>query len=232
MKVSIPGQGEVEINKDDYDFLDKIADSDFAGLIGGDWVKYWRWINLTKIAQKVRKKCEQQGLNPKSVAPKFIHAFFDGASLEGEDDIQELWANLLVNATLSSDIKVSYTAILKEIDPIEARIMQYIYLQYVAKYGLDLPKFRPANEYAGSIDGGIVKQVFTLSNEEFEQAIDNLYRLRLLAPTASRLEFIEDKETPFAHYSKNVLGITYLGYYFIRSCNMPTDTVKEAGYNE
>ena len=70
VKIKIPGQIEAEINEADYSFLQKIADSKFVGLVGGDWIQLWRWNNLTKIAEKVRKRCDELHLNPQLVAPR------------------------------------------------------------------------------------------------------------------------------------------------------------------
>lgn len=86
---------EVEMNKDDYNLLNKIVSCDFVGLIGGDWIAYWRWKNLVKIAGKVRQVCDEQKLIPKHVSPKFVRHFFEHASLEEDDALQDIWAKIL-----------------------------------------------------------------------------------------------------------------------------------------
>lgn len=129
VKIKIPGQIEVEINEADYSFLQKIANSNFAGLVGGDWIQLWRWNNLTKIAEKVRKKCEELGLDPKLVAPKFIKEFFESSSLEEDDDIQDMWANLLLNQSIGQDVNIHYLNVLKSLEPKEGRLLNALFNQ-------------------------------------------------------------------------------------------------------
>ena len=74
MKLTIPGFS-VEINEKDYEALEKVANSDLIGLIGGDWLKYWRWNNLLKIANKFRLKCEAEGFTPKGLHLNFCPNF-------------------------------------------------------------------------------------------------------------------------------------------------------------
>ncbi len=129
MKLPIPGQSNLEINKDDYEFLQKIVDSDFVGLIGGSQVRYWQWNNLTKIAEKVRQRSKELNLNPQKIAPKFVKEFFDNASLEENDDMQDMWTNLLLNQATDKSVNVYYISILNKLDPAEARLLSVLYSQ-------------------------------------------------------------------------------------------------------
>jgi len=186
----------------------------------GEWIsdgiRGKRFETQLKIFTKAKQLTEDSGLEPSAINLKVLVPLLENGSLEDDESIIDMWAHLLANASTSDDVRASYIAILKELEPAEAKIMQYIYNEFVKKYGND---FAPTNEYAGSMKGAVIRELFGLSNQDFEQSIDNLYRLRLLAPTASRLEFLDNKEIPFAHYSKMTLGVTYLGYYFARACN-------------
>lgn len=182
-----------------------------------DKIREKRLIAQITIFQKAQKLVVDAGLRPKAINMKLLVPLIENASLEEDEDIVNMWANLLANAATSDGVKSSYTSLLKEIDANEARIMQFIYNQYIAKFGVN---FKPTHEYAGNISGELIQNIFNLNNEDFEQAIDNLYRLRLLAPTASTLSFLDDPNTPFAHYSKKNIGITYFGYFFIKACNV------------
>ncbi len=128
MKLKLP-EIEGEINKDDYDFLQKISQSDLAGLIGGDWIKYWRWNNLVKLAQKVRAKSEALNLDVSKVSPKFLSQFFEASSLDEDDTIQEMWANLLLNKSINPTTNGYYISILQNLEPVEAIIIDALYQQ-------------------------------------------------------------------------------------------------------
>ena len=175
-----------------------------------------------RIFTKAQTLVKESGINPNAVNLKLLVPLLESGSLENDDDIIGMWSNLLASASLSNDIRISYISILKELEVVEAKIMQYVFQQLISNYGIN---FEPNNEYAGSIDGVLICKIFSFNNAEFERSVDNLFRLRLLAPTASRLEFIDNKEIPFAHYTKKQLGVTYLGYYFAKACNQAPETV-------
>lgn len=102
--------------------------------IGGmltDTVKYWRFSNQLKILEKSQKKMENAGLNPKEIPLKIIVPFLEGCSLEEDISMQEKWSNLLQDAlTSDNQDKAPYTSfieILKQLTPIEAKLLDIIY---------------------------------------------------------------------------------------------------------
>lgn len=181
-----------------------------------DGIRGKRFETQIKIFTKAQNLAKEAGINPGAVSFKLLVPLLESGSLEDDDDILAMWSSLLASASVSDEVRISYINILKDMEPIEAKIMQYVFQQFILSHGFS---FEPSSEYAGSISGDIIRKFFNLDNAEFERSIDNLFRLRLLAPTASRLEFIDNKETPFAHYTKKQLGVTYLGYYFAKACN-------------
>lgn len=201
------------------DFLTAVIGEPSKELGGwiADNIRGKRFETQVRIFTKAQRLTQEAGIQPSAVNLKILVPLLENGSLENNETIIDMWAHLLANASVSNRVRASYIDILKDLEPIEAKIVQYIYEQFKVKYGNN---FTPSLEYAGSISGELIKDNFNLDDIEFEQSIDNLYRLRLLAPSASRLEFLDiNKETPFAHYTKNDLGVTYLGYYFARECN-------------
>ena len=133
MKLTIPGFS-VEINEKDYEALEKVANSDLIGLIGGDWLKYWRWNNLLKIVNKFRLKCEAEGFTPRRVAPKFLYQFFEVASQEDDEILQELWANLLYSESKNSgSISLKSMQILKYMTGEDAKLLNKMF-QYIFQF--------------------------------------------------------------------------------------------------
>lgn len=126
MKLKLP-QIEGEINEDDYNLLQKISSSDLVSLLGGDWIKEWRWKNLVEIAERVRKKCEEHELNPQQVAPKFLSQFFEASSLEENVTMQDMWANLLLNRSSNKATNSYYITILQNLEPVEARLINLLF---------------------------------------------------------------------------------------------------------
>jgi hypothetical protein len=208
MKLSIPGQVEVEIDNADYSVLQKIANSDFVGLIGADWLKLWRWNNLTKIAEKVRKKCEKSDLDPKQVAPKFINQFFESASLEEDETIQEMWANLLLNKSINNKINTFYIQILKELEPQEAEILNGLF-----------------KVYNGNTNSTFVfdkvMQVFNINKIELEVMVQKLYGFNIFRPPL--MSGIMVSKYPIAVETMDNFRFSEMGVDFLKKCNEVTN---------
>ena len=97
-----------------------------------DRLRYMRWEGLQQLIKKVEEFRKQQGLPPpdkliplKNVVPLLYHA-----TLEEDDNLQDMWARLLLNGTNESTgitIERSFIEILAQISFLEARILQAIY---------------------------------------------------------------------------------------------------------
>lgn len=132
-----------------------------APLIGGtleqgigifeDKLRYMRWERQARLMKRSIDFMKEIGLeNPSRAIPlKFAVPLFQAASLEDDDELQDLWAKLLVNganAASGVDFKRVYIEILEQISPIEAQILDKIYsipYEEMAHKGViakDLPK--------------------------------------------------------------------------------------------
>lgn len=213
MKIQLPELGGIEIDKDDYNFLQKISSSDFIGLIGGDWIKFWRWQNLTKIAEKVRKISEERNLNPQKVAPKFVKVFFENASLEENDDVQRMWANLLVEQTTNGGVNIYYLNILKELEPTEARLLDFLYKQSnnssSTNFSFDL----------------IMQGSKNITENELRVTIHKLYSFNILRPPITRgVSFGSNqngKSFAPALETTDTFRFTEMGLDFCSKCSQP-----------
>lgn len=191
----------------------------------GEWmadgVRGYRFNTQLRIYSSAMEKLNQANLSPKRVNLKILVPLLENGSLEEEDSMIEMWASLLANASSESDspVFVSYPSILKEISSMEATILDVIYTEVVKN---PLPEDPRATPYVFGANGEAVRAKTKLSLQDFEQYVDNLYRLRLLAPPSTRLEFIDkSKDTPFMLYTKKAVCLTYLGYNFMQACKPP-----------
>lgn len=214
-----------QIAKPVQDFISAVVGAPAKELGGwiSDGIRDRRLETQITIYTKAQKLTKQLSINPKAINMKLLVPLLENGSLEDDEKIIDMWSHLLANAAFSNEVRSSYIDILKQLEPIEARIMQYIF-NAVQKQGT-IGKL-PAGEFVITINGKPIQERFDLSHDNFEQAIDNLYRLRLLAPSARRLTFIEGKEVPFANYTKETIGVTYFGYYFAKACNAIEDRNK------
>lgn len=94
-----------------------------------DKVRFLRFRSLLKVLKKAEKLCEEQRTSLKAPALKFLVPFAESASLEEEDDddIQEMWANLLINSdNLEIADGLMYINFLKNIGHREVKFIREI----------------------------------------------------------------------------------------------------------
>ena len=111
-------------------FGDTIADG--AGIIG-DRLKYHRFNNAIALHQNAVKNLEKKGVDPtnyNTIAAKIGIPLIENATLEDNDELSTLWANLLTNAldpNFSGDISIMHVSLLKEMMPVDVKILHIIY---------------------------------------------------------------------------------------------------------
>lgn len=115
-----------------------------------DKLKYTRWERQLRLMQRAEGVIRELGINQptRAVPMKIAIPLLQGASLEDDDDLQDRWVNLLVNAaTVESGIGVIpiYSEILSHLTPLEALILDKIYalpydqMRYEGVYTSELP---------------------------------------------------------------------------------------------
>lgn len=129
-----------------------------------DRLRYVRWERQQRLIERAEEFRKQEGLPPpdkpiplKNAVPLFYHA-----TLEEDDNLQDVWARLLINGTNEStgiNIERSFIEMLAQISYLEARILQAIYelpfekTQHSGVVTENLPEDaivaedKPANEY-------------------------------------------------------------------------------------
>jgi len=212
-----------QVAKPVQDFIEKISGPPAHELAEwmADGIRGYRFNTQLKIYDSAMHKLKSANLNPHSVNLKILVPLLENGSLEEEETMVDMWASLLANAANGSNgnISVSFPAILKEINSKEAEIMSVVF--GVAK---EKPE-QKNNLYIVGVKGDELRKFVGISEHKFEQYIDNLFRLRLLAPPSTTLDFIENSaDIPFMRYTKETVCLTYLGYDFMLACTSPTET--------
>jgi len=97
-----------------------------------DKLKYARWERQIRLIKRAKAFTKEMGIEkPDKVIPlKLAGPFFQGATLEEDDDLQDLWAKLLVNVTCEKngvELKRVYIDILEHLTPFDAQILSSIY---------------------------------------------------------------------------------------------------------
>jgi hypothetical protein len=158
----------------------------------------------------------QRGLDaPTRTAPlNVVYPLLEAASIEQEDDLQQLFAALLVNAIdADSGVSVlkSFVDVVRTMSPLEARIL--------AKLVDTPPKFRRGE----MIITGVLPEEYVEHSkdreppslpENVELALSNLVRNGCIYAAG----------TWGGGTSLQVVGVTPFGHAFMRACRSPKDT--------
>jgi len=112
-------------------FIAKYIDAPLTEITGiwNDKLKYRRWENQLNLWTKANKKLQDLGLeSPRKELPlKLGLPLIEAASLEDDNQLQELWANLLVNSSTVFSLERSYISVLEQLSAVEAEILLKIY---------------------------------------------------------------------------------------------------------
>lgn len=190
-----------------------------VGLVGRDLVRYYRAEIQIRFFEKFKRICEQGHINLKHVALPLLFDIVQRGTIEENEELQDLWANLLANAADSRSeilVKTAFPDILKQISRDEASYLDELF------------------EIMGRAE---VRMVRTYDEEEGEHtpkldpvSYDNLQRLRLIdanpetipavAVTAS-LDELRAGGPRYKRLTQETFELTLLGEAFVRACKAP-----------
>ena len=149
-------------------------------------MKAWRAGNLSRIADKWRRKNALKQLPPDAVrALPFREAFLvlEAASMEDDEDVQELWARIIFKATRSNsttELKKMHIDLIKSLNGLEATLLMLI--------------FRTVDDYTRDDVAAGLKEIKGLEVDQLRVALLNLQRLGIVGPDIWEREIL-NKDT-------------------------------------
>lgn len=179
-----------------------------------DNITFKRWENRIKIAEKVKIKQEELGFDYKikQIEFKLAVPLFEAATLDEDDYMQELWANLLINSSYEeSGINLcrAYIDTLERLSPYDAKILLKIYKlnreddengdHKIATYKLPREAFFEKPDKINKIE-----------NIELILALTNLHKLNCIIPIKTF-----GMDDVYEYVNKSVYG-----KHFIKSCTL------------
>lgn len=222
--------------------LSKPADE--VGEILAEWIDVrfspWRTKNLLRSLEKTDEILLLHEKEPRAISNnKLLCEFFDGASLEDNEALQQLWAGLLATEILGQETHPAYPKILRELTPSEARILNVLLLNAM-KFSLTTDV-----SYRTSVPLDSLLAQDGLSDASLLLACENLCRLNLctLEPKKSLVEVFDEAlgspsavpihvpkfdppNVPFSprrslypEIYENSIQLSRFGYAFVQACN-------------
>src|ERR1700722_8202066 len=95
-----------------------------------DQVRLYRYERQLKCVEKAEKMAKDAGFTPQAVPPKILFPLLEGASLEENESLHDMWAALLANASsaqLRERVRPAYISILKQMSPDEAVMLNWMH---------------------------------------------------------------------------------------------------------
>jgi len=108
---------------------------DLVGILG-DWLAQVRIRNLAREFDKTREVLRSRGVTETiPVSPALAVPLLRAAADEDRDELVDLWARLLANAMdpHMNSVRYSFIDAVKAMDPPDARTMNYLYREKVAR---------------------------------------------------------------------------------------------------
>lgn len=114
-------------------FLSKVFDMPIESAIGiiGDKIEYARWERQNRFIDKVNEEQQKRGLTQfRAVPPKFAIPIIVNASIEEDNDLQDLWCKLITNYSdpnFDMEIRYAFIDMIKSLTTLDAKILKYVY---------------------------------------------------------------------------------------------------------
>jgi hypothetical protein len=200
-----------------------------------DRLRFMRWQRQIRLADRCMEIIHERKLEGKMlvVPPKLALPIVEHASLEDDDRLQDLWANLLVSAmdpAFKDDPTGSFVEIVMQLRPVEASILEGLYREagglIEKEQELQPQPGVPARLYTSPSQvcityrkiSGVLSEFPGAAGdmERFEVAMDNLIRLGCAALFRDIYVRAHGEEKKLSNYEE--VSITALGVALVEAC--------------
>ena len=177
-----------------------------------DHLRYIREERRQRLLVRAEEFRIQQGLPlpDKPVPLKHAVPLFFHATLEEDDNLQDMWARLLINGTNEStgiNIERPFIEILAQISFLEARILKAIY---------DLPFEK--TQHGGVITENLPEYATVAENKPADKHKDPPHDIKLALANLARLGCIKLKDTWDGGEVFSDINPTIMGKEFVEAC--------------
>ena len=215
------GTTSVKFTEKMLDFISKILGNpieEAAGIIG-DKLQYIRWQRQVRMVDEVNKILISKGLDKtRTIPPKFALPMLEQASLEEDDDLQDIWCKLIANSldpNFDSEIRYAFIEIIKSLTSLDAKILKSVYGEVSNKSDSTITQMSKI-----SLDVETINRYLDASEDELDISFNNLMRVQCLRnPSLENSIFVSEQgEFVFTKNGKMHVALTSLGIVFIKIC--------------
>ena len=207
------------------EFLARVFGTSTENAVGllGDKLEYWRWERQIRMIDKVNEYQKERGLRiTRPIPPKFAIPMITNASLEEDNDLQEMWCKLIINAldyNFKSEIRFAYIDIIKSLTSLDAKILKFVYDAVYNKLKSEGKNTINIEMAKISLNLEDLNDRISGSEEELLINFNNLMRVQCLRnPSLENAVYVENEITIFKKGGKMRVALTPLGIAFIEVC--------------
>jgi hypothetical protein len=211
-------------------FVAKVIGEPLESAVGmlSDRLRFMRWerqIRMVDRCEEIMRKRRIEG-KTRAVPPKLALPIIENASLEENNQLQDLWANLLSSAldpNFKGTLRSAFIDIIKQLEIVDAHILSFLYRSY-----LNSIKMKEISEdESPSVIGWGCDEITTalkMSNSVYENSVDNLMRVRCVKPLVLKVTGIRAGNEPMTiDKGYDVICLTSLGKSFVEACMILPD---------
>lgn len=216
-------------------FVSRITNEPLETIMGiiNDRLQFTRWkrrLRLVDRADEILKERNIEG-HIRVVPPKLALPIIENASLEENDELQDLWANLLASAldpNFEGTLRAAFIDIIKQVEVVDVHILNFIYESY--KESLKNLLRSDTSYHSPTIfrvNRHNITEKLGLDPSVYENSIDNLIRLRCIASYAEN-KTIESESQQYLNltyyndvthdYRYESVCMTSFGVSFVETC--------------
>ena len=157
------------------------------------------------------------------IPPKLEIPLIINASLEEDDDLQDIWCKLIANAldsNFNSEIRFAYVDIIKNLTSLDAKVLKFVY-DKVSRI-ISISQNEPIKIYMAKVivDLKDINKYMNVSEEELTISYNNLIRVQCLelVSSLSPIYVKEGEKMPLMVNDPMHVTITPLGLAFVEAC--------------
>ena len=199
-------------------FLKRVAGpaAEEFGFLLQDKVRLYRFKNQLRMLEKAEKWTAAMGKPASAVPLRLLVPLLEGAALEDEPPLADMWAALLARAATSEGkqaVLPSFPTILRQLSPADAAMLDALARWRPDPLGRD--QWGPEVDLLSTLSG-------LEDRSEVELVLDNLSGLGLIERRPSFFSVIgDDGKKKEMMTTKRAYRLTTLGRHFVVSCSAP-----------
>lgn len=160
-----------------------------------DRLQFFRWERRVRFTRRANEIIEGRAIEEplSTISPKLAFPIIENASMEENDELQDIWANLLASAvdpSFEGVIRSAFIDILKQLEVIDAHILNLLYSHFLNRVDEIRAKRPDLEGQQLTFDPSqfdvhadlVIERLNIPRKSEYREAVDNLIRVGCVAP--------------------------------------------------